>query len=138
MEYAYSKPGYWEASKLRMKFFKDHIINFQTNFYKTDVERDWAYIAKREYTYTVLMKSVFYSLFTANLLLSQQIFVRKRMVFWPLLLAPVAFPVYKSYFLFKVNKRLFDMCNVGEEYQLGEHRNKVLQKCNELQDVEDF
>ncbi len=131
-------PEYQEASRHRTQFLKDHIINFQTNFYKTQVERDWAYICKREYNYSVIMKSAFYSFFTANLLWTQQIFQQKKLVFWPLALTAVVFPFYKDHFMFKVNKRLFDMCNVGEEFELGNARNQVLRLCNDIQGVEDF
>ena len=36
-----------EASNLRQSFLKKFIINFDTNLYKTQEERDWAYICKR-------------------------------------------------------------------------------------------
>jgi hypothetical protein len=32
---------------MRLGFVKDFIIGFDVNLYKTQVERDWAYIAKR-------------------------------------------------------------------------------------------
>jgi hypothetical protein len=35
------------AAKLRMNFLKKFIVGFDTYIYKTQVERDWAYIAKR-------------------------------------------------------------------------------------------
>jgi hypothetical protein len=38
-----------QASILRKAFLKKFVINFDPNFYKTQVERDWAYIARREY-----------------------------------------------------------------------------------------
>ena len=37
-----------KASELRKNFLTKYIINFDTFLYKTQVERDWAYIAKRE------------------------------------------------------------------------------------------
>lgn len=37
-----------KASELRKRFLSRYIINFDTFLYKTQVERDWAYIAKRE------------------------------------------------------------------------------------------
>jgi hypothetical protein len=36
-----------KAAKLRMDFLKKFIIGFDTYIYKTQVERDWAYISKR-------------------------------------------------------------------------------------------
>lgn len=57
------------------------------------------------------------------------------------LFAPVAF----ISFLIRHNdlsnlhaKKYFDMCNLGEQYFIGRERNKVLRKCNELLDTEDF
>lgn len=41
-----------QASILRKTFLKKFIINFDPNFYKTQVERDWAYIARREYIFS--------------------------------------------------------------------------------------
>lgn len=38
----------------------------------------------------------------------------------------------------KHNKKLFDMCNVGEEFHLGVKRNEVLGHCNRILDREDF
>ena len=36
-----------EASKLRKQFLRQFVINFDTHLYKTQPERDWAYLAKR-------------------------------------------------------------------------------------------
>lgn len=38
----------------------------------------------------------------------------------------------------KHNKKLFDMCNLGEEFHLGGKRNEVLRECNRILDREDF
>ena len=38
----------------------------------------------------------------------------------------------------KHNKKIFDMCNVGEDYHLGLKRNEVLRECNRILDREDF
>jgi hypothetical protein len=37
------------ASDLRKKFLYQYIVNFDTNLYKNQEERDWAYLAKRYY-----------------------------------------------------------------------------------------
>lgn len=37
------------AAKLRREFVRKFIVDFDPNFYKTQEERDWAYIARREY-----------------------------------------------------------------------------------------
>lgn len=36
-----------QAGELRSNFLKQYIINFETHLYKTQEERDWAYLAKR-------------------------------------------------------------------------------------------
>lgn len=38
----------------------------------------------------------------------------------------------------KHNKKIFDMCNIGEDYHLGTKRNEVLKECNRILDREDF
>ena len=43
----------------------------------------------------------------------------------------------KTQFVF-FNKKFFDMCNIGEQYELGHARNVVLTKVNLLLDREDF
>lgn len=40
-------PEEMQASNLRKDFLRRYIINFETNLYKTQEERDWAYLAKR-------------------------------------------------------------------------------------------
>jgi hypothetical protein len=40
-------PEELKASELRKRFLKQNVIDFDTNLYKTQEERDWAYIAKR-------------------------------------------------------------------------------------------
>lgn len=35
------------ASKLRKNFLRQFVIDFDTHLYKTQEERDWAYLAKR-------------------------------------------------------------------------------------------
>ena len=36
-----------------MQFFTKYILDRRVNDYKTPVEKDWAYVAKREYRYDV-------------------------------------------------------------------------------------
>jgi len=143
MEWQKYKAGFTSdeerASKLRMDFIDEYIVNFDTNLYKSQIEKDWAYICKREYNYDVLLRTAFYSFFAGNLATTAGIFMTKRMVYMPF---PVAFGVswlYWSPKFFKVhNKKFFDMCNVGSQYHLGSARNEVLKECNEILDCEDF
>lgn len=103
------------------------------------MERDWAYIAKREYVYDVRMKSIGYGFAVGNAAWSLGMFLRKKFLIWPLPLFWALGTLYfKPKFFLMHNKKLFDMCNVGEEYYLGAQRNVVLRRCNELLDREDF
>ena len=69
---------------------------------------------------------------------SWRIFANKRMVFWPVALIPALYMGFSPVLLQKHSKKLFDMCNLGEEYYLGQKRNEVLRACNKILDVEDF
>ena len=86
-----------QASELRKQFLSKYIVNFDTHLYKTQVERDWGYIAKREvfniskkkflnfllnkksqfyqYRYDVTMKSLGYAFGCANLTYLAAVFV---------------------------------------------------------------
>ena len=128
-----------QASDLRKSFLTNYIIKFDTHLYKSVVERDWAYICRREYNYNVLLTSWAYGFLGGNVALSARIFLAKKMVWWPLLvITPIVALYAQGELLQKHNKKLFDMCNVGEQYFLGRKRNEVLKECNELLDQEDF
>lgn len=66
-------------------------------------------------------------------------FMVKKFVMWPLVPVWAAVSVYRQQDLYMFyNKKFFDMCNVGEQYELGRERNKVLKQCNKLLNCEDF
>lgn len=86
-----------------------------------------------------------YSIFLANVILSWRIYVNKAMVYWPLAIIPASYPFISPMYpplshslLQKHNKKIFDMCNIGEDYHLGAKRNEVLRECNRILDREDF
>ena len=138
MHYLAKDPDYKKASKLRMDFFRNYIINRNTTLYKTTIERDWGYVALREYRYMVALKAAGYAWAVSNIVWSGAIFMKKKMVVWPLFLTIPSYFYFREHFFLKRNKRLFDMCNVGEEYELGSARNEVLRECNRILNVEDF
>ena len=88
--------------------------SFFISLYKTQTEQDWAYICKREYNYDVRLNSFYNGFFMSNLLLIFRIYAQKKMVFWPLATVPLFYFYWKPIFFQKHNKKLFDMCNVGE------------------------
>ena len=85
------------------------------------------------------MSSFGYGFLWGNAAWSLGIFLKKKFILWPL---PVVWSLATLYyyprFTLLHNKKLFDMCNVGEEFYLGAQRNQVLRQCNELLDREDF
>jgi hypothetical protein len=127
-----------EAAKLRMGFFKKFIVMTSPHSYRTQVERDWAYIAKREYNYDVVIGAASYGGAATLLLWNGVMFATKSVPLWPLAAFVPAYLYFRPLFLLKYNKKLFDMCNVGEEYELGAARNQVLAQCNDILQTEDF
>eukprot|EP00330_Aristerostoma_sp_ATCC50986_P009878 CAMPEP_0114586814 /NCGR_PEP_ID=MMETSP0125-20121206/9937_1 /TAXON_ID=485358 ORGANISM="Aristerostoma sp., Strain ATCC 50986" /NCGR_SAMPLE_ID=MMETSP0125 /ASSEMBLY_ACC=CAM_ASM_000245 /LENGTH=154 /DNA_ID=CAMNT_0001782427 /DNA_START=31 /DNA_END=495 /DNA_ORIENTATION=- len=137
------KRGYTEeelrASALRKKFVSDYIVHADTNLYKTQVERDWAYIAKREYNYDVKYTAMGWGFFYGNIACTINMFLTKRVTYSLLPIVGFVGYLYTKPQLYQMhNKKLFDMCNVGEQYALGAARNRVLRQCNQILDVEDF
>ena len=97
------------------------------------------YIARREYYWDVTLRSIGDGLFAGLGGCVIRMFMIKKFVIWPLL--PISIGVglmrHKDLFIFH-NKKFFDMCNLGEQYEVGRERNEVLKKCNNLLDTEDF
>ena len=127
------------AIDLRMEFFTKYILDRRVNDFKTPTEKDWAYIARREYRYDVNFTAMADGAAAGLTAAMVRMFMLKRFIWWPI--APVALVtyVYRTKQLFVLhNKKFFDMCNVGEQYELGFARNTVLRRCNKLIDREDF
>ena len=122
-----------------MRFIEEKILKKPPHEYKTPVERDWAFVVRREYIYDC---NVFPAVdaVAAGLLgmIARQVMVKK-FVMWPFFpLAAVTY-FYRSNQQFAFfNKKYFDMINIGEQYELGYARNTVLKKCNLLLNREDF
>jgi len=127
------------AISLRMQYFTRYILERRPGDYRTATEKDWAYVARREYRYDVNVRALadgFAAGLGATML---RMYMVKKFVFWPFLPMAIGTYLYRSRQLFvKHNKKFFDMCNVGEQYEVGYSRNVVLRKCNNLLDREDF
>ncbi len=107
--------------------------------FKTAVERDWAYIARREYWYDVNVRAVADASAAGMVACMGRMFMLKKFICWPLAPVFMATFLYRQRALFVFhNKKFFDMANVGEEYELGFARNAVLRRCNLLLDRVDF
>lgn len=136
------KPAYW--GNLSSKSLLSILIPISTKLNKKETglisaKGNLLFKIFREYNYDVVLKGLGYSALVGNVLLSWRIFVTKGMVWWPLLVAvPATYYYITPLLLQKHSKKLFDMCNVGEEFYLGRKRNEVLRKCNQILDTEDF
>lgn len=127
------------AISLRMQFFTRYVLERRPGDYRTATEKDWAYVARREYRYDVNVRALAdaFALGTVSCML--RMYMVKKFIIWPFAPVFIGTYLYRSRALFiKHNKKLFDMCNVGEQYELGYARNVVLRRCNALLDREDF
>ena len=116
-----------EAIRLRMNFFTRYILDRNNTDYATNTEKDWAYVARRYYWYDVKVKAFGDAIFCGLLASMVRMFMTKRFIWWPFLPTAGLVYIYRSREQFILhNKQLFDMCNVGEEYELGFARNVVL------------
>lgn len=127
------------AIDLRMRFFEKYVLNRRVNDYRTTEEKDWMYVARNEYFYDVNVRAATDATMAALGACMTRMYMLKKFIWWPFV--PVALGVYgyrsKQLFVFH-NKKLFDMCNIGEQYETGFARNTVLTRCNALLDRTDF
>ena len=127
------------AISLRMQFFTRYILERRPGDYRTATEKDWSYVARREYRYDVNARALADGFAVGLVACMVRMYMVKKFVMWPYLPVLVGTYLYRSKQLFvKHNKKFFDMCNVGKQYELGYARNVVLRKCNTLLDREDF
>ena len=127
------------AIALRMQYFTRYILERRPGDYRAATEKDWAYVARREYRYDVNVRAASDAGALGMTTCMLRMFMLKKFVCWPFVPVFLATYLYRSRSLFvKHNKKLFDMCNVGEQFELGYARNVVLRRCNTLLDREDF
>jgi hypothetical protein len=80
------------AIDLRMEFFTKYVLDRRINDYKSSVEKDWMYVARREYRYDVNVRSLSDAAaagLTASMI---RMFMLKKFIWWPF--APVALFTY--------------------------------------------
>ena len=127
------------AIDLRMEFFTKYVLDRKISQYKTPVEKDWMYIARREYRYDVNVRAGLDAAAAGLSASMLRMFMLKKFICWPFVPVAAFTYVYRSRQLFAFhNKKFFDMCNVGEQYEVGFARNVILRRCNKLLDREDF
>ena len=132
-------PNHQLAIDLRMRFFNKYVLDRRVNDYKTPIEKDWMYVARREYRHDVNVRSSADATAAGLTACCIRTFMKKKTIFWPFAPVWIATYLYRARCLYVLhNKKFFDMCNVGEQYEVGFARNVVLDRCNKLLDREDF
>ena len=71
-----------------MRFFTKYVLNRGVNDYKTPVEKDWMYVAKREYYWDVNVRAASDGAALGLLACMGRMFMLKKFIMWPF--APVA------------------------------------------------
>lgn len=103
------------AINLRMQYFTKYILEKSPSDYKTGTEKDWAYVARREYRYDVNVRALADAFALADVVCILRMAMTKKFIMWPFVPVFCATYLYRSRSLFIFhNKKLFDMCNVGE------------------------
>jgi hypothetical protein len=93
----------------------------------------------KEYRWNVTCRSLADAFAAGNLACVIRMFMLKKFIIWPLMPVMAVTYLYRQHQLFLFyNKKYFDMCNVGVQYEVGAARNAVLAECNKLLDTIDF
>ena len=95
------------AINLRMQFFTKYILEKAPSEYKTGVEKDWAYVARREYRYDVNVRALADAFALSNAVIIARMFMVKKFVIWPFAPVFIATYLYRSRALFIFNNKNF-------------------------------
>jgi hypothetical protein len=100
---------------LRMQYFTKYVLDRGVGSYSTTTEKDWMYVARREYRYDVNVRATADGAALGLTACMGRMFMLKKFVWWPFAPVMLATYMYRSRALFVFhNKKFFDMCNVGE------------------------
>ena len=98
------------AITLRMQFFSRYVLDRRPGDYKTATEKDWSYVARREYRYDVNVRAMADAFALANFTCIIRMFMLKKFVIWPFAPVFLGTYLYRSRALFiKHNKKFFDL-----------------------------
>ena len=75
-----------------MRFFEKYVLGRRVNDYKTTVEKDWMYVAKKEYRYDVNIRAGEDAAAAGIVACMMRMFMLKKFVWWPF--APVFLGTY--------------------------------------------
>lgn len=121
-----------KALKLQINFLEKFAMRANLDMYKTDTEKDWAYVVRREMSY-LNRKAIAISFGQSSLacffisLATKKITIAPAFVLTPALYFLNYSPLVKSN-----TRRLFAMLNIGTEFELGAERNRILEECNRI------
>ena len=80
-----------------MAFFNEYILQRNATEYKTATEKDWAYIARREYRYDVNVRAAADAYFVGHIACMVRMFMLKKFVIWPFAPVFVATYLYRAH-----------------------------------------
>ena len=83
------------AINMRMEFVSRYILNNRISDYKTPVEKDWAYIVRREYRYDVNLRAMLDAFALADLACIARMYMVKKFIIWPFV------PVFTATYLYR-------------------------------------
>jgi hypothetical protein len=126
-----------QVLEIQQKFLFDWVVNASLDLYKTDQERDWAYVVRKELTY-IERKSYGVGFCQSSLLAMMFSISSKKISFIPFVLTPILAAIDYYPRLDLNTRRLFGMLNLGTEFELGAERNRVLEESNRISRRADF
>ncbi|OMJ82754.1 hypothetical protein SteCoe_16459 [Stentor coeruleus] len=126
-----------QCTMLKLDFIRKWVVKGNLDLFKTEQERDWAYIVRKEYRYHQ-KKAIGEGIAYTSLATVVYSLLIKQVSFKPLALFFVVTPFLVTPRLSKDCRRMFEMLNVGTEYELGAERNRVLEECNRISKRADF
>ena len=83
------------AINLRMQFFTKYVLDRTPSDYKTPLEKDWAYVARREYRYDVNARALQDGYAMAVTACMVRMYMMKKFIMWPF------FPVFALGYLYR-------------------------------------
>ncbi|OMJ79358.1 hypothetical protein SteCoe_20651 [Stentor coeruleus] len=120
-----------QSTMIKLDFIRKWVVKGNLDLFKTEQERDWAYIVRKEYLYHQ-KKAIGEGIAYTSLATVVYSLLVRQVSFKPLALFFVITPFLVTPRLSKDCRRMFEMLNVGTEYELGAERNRILEECNRI------
>ena len=80
------------AIDMRMRFFERYVLNRRVNDYQSPEEKDWMYVARKEYFWDVNVRAAADGLAGGLVACMIRMSMLKKMIMWPMV--PVATAIY--------------------------------------------